>query len=219
MLALDVPLRALGLPAPLQPDDIVADWHCPVCGKHTPRTHRPGRPPVYCSNACRQKAYRYRRDHGIRLLHNDGQPAHRAAGARVTHLTRPSRDPVAGQRASNRKCVSLCGAFVRPAVDFDHLDPRFEFDDARACWRCLELTGAGVPDVPMMYPWEARNRTYVGPPIEPVPARVGYMASLRGKPPKWRRRRRQTATAPPDVAPYPAQDGARVELDDPPGTR
>src|SRR5688572_25139960 len=63
--ALDQPLRLLGVPAPLGPEDVIADWNCPVCGTHTPRTYRPGRPPVYCTNACRQKAYRYRRDHGI----------------------------------------------------------------------------------------------------------------------------------------------------------
>jgi hypothetical protein len=219
MVAFDLPLKALGIPPPLGPDDVVADWNCPVCRKHTPRTHRPGRPPVYCSNRCRQKAYRYRRDHGIRLLHHDGQPAHRAAGASVTHLTRPVGDPVAGRRASNQRCVSLCGAFVRPAADFDHLDPTFEFDDARACWRCLELTGAGIPDVPMIYPWQVRLRGYTGPPVAPVPARVGYMASLRGKPPKWRRRRRKTSAPPTEAAAYGAQDGPPHELEGPPRRR
>src|SRR5687768_11507099 len=41
---------------------IVAEWYCPVCDAPAHRTHQAGRPRVYCTNACRQRAYRWRRD-------------------------------------------------------------------------------------------------------------------------------------------------------------
>jgi hypothetical protein len=127
---------------------IWADWSCPVCGTYTPKTARPGRPNVYCTNACRQKAYRFRRKHGIRLLHGDGQPTERAAGDRVAHLLRPRRDPVSWRRASNREAVSLCGAFVRPGKDRPFLPTEFLFDSAKSCLSCCQLTGAGRPERP-----------------------------------------------------------------------
>lgn len=167
---------------------IIAGWRCPCCGADTPRVQRPGRPRVYCTNACRQKMYRFRRRHGIRLLHGDGQPAHRAAGARVTHLVRPGVDPVGHRRTSQRKVVSLCGAFSRPAADHAHLKPDFRFDDVHACFTCLDLTGAGVPDEPKRYPWQMSQRDDHGPALEPVAVEPGAMHELRrthGRP-AWR---------------------------------
>lgn len=180
------------IPADADGNPILANWSCPVCGKYTPRVHRPGRPCVYCSNACRQKAYRYRRRHGIRLLRGDGQPTERAAGARVTHLMRPDRDPVSRPRRSDRRAVSLCGAFVRPARDHEHLRPHFPFNSAHACFSCLGLTGADDPDPPMIHPWQNFHRAYTGPPVDPYPAPPGYSASLRG-----RARRRSRGRLPP----------------------
>ena len=189
MLLPDLPCDEAGNP-------IWADWSCPVCGTYTPRVARPGRPAIYCSNACRQKAYRFRRRHGIRLLQGDGQPVHRARGARVTHALRPGRDPMSSLRASNRQAVSLCGAFVRPVGDTPNMKPEFHFDDANACFACLELTSAGRPDVAMIYPWQMSRTDYVGPPLEPRPARDGYELSIRGLPRRWRKRRRRTRAAP-----------------------
>lgn len=172
---------------------MIADWHCPCCNAYTPRTQRPGRPKVYCSNACRQKMYRYRRDHGIRLLCGDRQPKLRAHGARVTHLARPATDPVAHRRTSQRRVVSLCGAFARPAADYAHLNPEFWFDEVHACFTCLGLTGADLPAEPKRYPWQLAQRTYDGPPLSPVPARLGEMYELRrthGRAPwRWARYR------------------------------
>ena len=166
---------------PLDPDGdpIIADWCCPCCGAYTPRVQRPGRPRVYCSNACRQKMYRFRCRHGIRLRYGDGQPAHRAAGALVTHLVRPAADPVGHRRTAQRKAVSLCGAFVRPITDQPHVRPEFRFDDVRACFTCLDLTGAGTPEVPKRYPWQLSRRDYDGPPLEPLPVQPGEMHELR----------------------------------------
>ena len=48
------------------PQDVVEPWFCPVCDGPAHRTRRPGRPKLYCSNACRQRAYRWRRDHHAR---------------------------------------------------------------------------------------------------------------------------------------------------------
>lgn len=123
--------------------------------------------------------YRHRRQQGIRLLHRDGQPAHRASGARVTHLLRPARDPVSGRRTSQRRTVSLCGAFVRPIIDHPHVIPDFRYDDVTACFRCLDLTGAGTPDPPRRYPWQLSRHDYTGPPLQPVATAPGEMHELR----------------------------------------
>ena len=167
---------------------VLADWTCPVCGVPAPRTLRPGRPKVYCSNSCRQRAYRYRRGHGIRLLRGDGQPTERATGVRVRHLLRADGDPLRDQRRSDRKSVSLCGAFVRPARDHPDLVTEFAFDDAHACYTCLELTGSERPAPPMIYPWQSSRKSYTGPPVNKSPAPPMYAANIRGVP---RRRRAQ----------------------------
>lgn len=170
---------------------VLADWNCPVCGVPNPRTIRPGRPRVYCSNSCRQRAYRHRRGHGIRLLRGDGQPAERAIGARVRHLLRADGDPLRDQRRSDRKSVSLCGAFVRPAHDHPDLVTEFAFDDAHACYTCLQLTGSERPEPPMIYPWQTSRKSYTGPPVPKIPAPPRYAANIRRVPRKSRRRRRR----------------------------
>ncbi len=170
---------------------VVADWSCPVCNAATPRTRRPGRPRVYCSNSCRQRAYRQRRTGGIRLLRGDGQPTERAAGARVRHLLRVASDPVAGRRASDSRAVSLCGAFVRPARDHPDLVVDFAFDDVAACYTCLELTGSSRPAPPMIYPWQSSRKSYTGPPIDKMPTTSRTAANIRGVPRRRRRRRRR----------------------------
>lgn len=167
-------------------DPILADWYCPVCRAYTPRVRRPGRPAVYCSNACRQKAYRFRCRNGIRLLRGDGQPTERGRGARVVHLLRPSRDPVSATRRTDRQRVSLCGAFVRPAADHPHLRPDFPFDAVDACFSCLDLTGSERADPPLLYAWNAFLRRPTTPVMEPCPAPLGRAAEIRGLP---RRRR------------------------------
>lgn len=184
----------MSLLPPLPCDDhgyyIRAEWTCPVCGAWTPITTRPGRPRVYCTNACRQKAYRRRRAAGVRLVFGDGQPTDRARGRRLNHLLRPRRDPVGEQRTSQRQAVSLCGAFVLPMADLAHMKPDFRFDDANNCFACLDLTGAGRPTDPMVYPWQMSRRDYTGPPLEPRPARPGHALEIRGLLRRWRRRRR-----------------------------
>lgn len=172
---------------------VIADWNCPVCGAYTPRVLTPGRPKVYCSNACRQRAYRYRCDHGIRLLKGDGQPVERSAERRITHAMRPTRDPISRERTSARRAVSLCGVFVRPATDLPWLTSDFRFDNGRNCFRCLELTGAGRPEVPMLYAWQMWRSDYDGPPIPAEPAPAGYELAIRGLPRRWHNRPRPSA--------------------------
>lgn len=173
---------------------LVAEWSCPVCGVPTPRTRRPGRPRVYCTNSCRQRAYRMRRSCGIRLLRGDGQPTERAAGARVRHLLRAGGDPVGNRRTSDRKMVSLCGAFVRPARDHPDLVVDFAFDDVAACYSCLQLTGSARPAPPMIYPWQSSRKSYTGPPVDKIPAPPASAANIRGVP--RRRHRRHTRPSP-----------------------
>jgi len=168
--------------------EVLADWNCPVCGISTPKTRRPGRPSVYCSNACRQRAYRYRMRNGIRLLRGDGRLTARAKGVNVQHLLRPSDDPVAEvRRLHDRKAVSLCGAFVRPAADHPDLVTDFVFDDAAAFYSCLGLTGSPRPDPPMVYSWESGRKSYQHVPIVKRPVTPGYAASIRRAPMPWRR--------------------------------
>jgi predicted nucleic acid-binding Zn ribbon protein len=179
--------------APPQPGDsrflpdgsrIIADWHCPVCGTHTPRTTRPGRPRVYCTNSCRQRAYRFRRARNIRLRRGDGQPTERGRGADVRHILRPPSDPLHDRRTSRRQKVSLCGAFVQPAHDHPDLRTAFVVDEPDACYRCLLLTGTPRPDPPMIHPWQHSRKSYAGPPLESVPAPPEMATRLRGRGPR-----------------------------------
>src|SRR5690606_14066107 len=50
----------------LIPGEIVDERPCPMCGTTVQQIHRPGRARIYCTNSCRQRAYRWRRAHGVR---------------------------------------------------------------------------------------------------------------------------------------------------------
>ena len=65
--------------------DVVAEWACPVCGISCNRTYHSGRARVYCTNACRQRAYRLRRRAivGGRPCRHRSRPRH--------HTRRPAR--------------------------------------------------------------------------------------------------------------------------------
>ena len=113
--------------APLSADpwptsaDVVEPWWCPVCNGPAHRTRRPGRPKLYCSNACRQRAYRWRRDHQARTV---ARPGHPAAGARAPfgrwHALRTGRDFVAELSDRRHRQPTVCGAFARPARLLPH---------------------------------------------------------------------------------------------------
>ncbi len=142
--------------APLRPSDApagvpwsgVGSWRCPVCDRHVPRRPGPGRQRVYCSNGCRQFAYRWRRDH--LGADQDERPVERASTRSLHHAVRRSDDPV-GDRLRGDRRVTVCGAFARRASDTPaapgHVRLRPVSDrpgPRRVCERCVHL--AQLPD-------------------------------------------------------------------------
>lgn len=147
---------------------VVEEWWCPVCGGAAHRTYRPGRPKVYCSNACRQRAYRQRRRDCTRTI---ARPHARAAGALVIwgkwHALRAPHDLVAGRRDRRGREVTVCGAFGRPATSLG-TRTHYEFVDqlGKGCQSCTQLVAptldanapfgddlAGAPE-----PWREHRR-------------------------------------------------------------
>src|SRR5215218_7103094 len=94
----------------------VEEWWCPVCSAPVHRVaHMPGRPRIYCTNTCRQRAYRWRRDHHARLAATPEHPAERASVGVRGHALRSSRDFVSQYSDSRGREVTVCGAMGRPA--------------------------------------------------------------------------------------------------------
>lgn len=139
--------------------DRTTDWACPVCDVHVPHVRRAGRQRVYCTNACKQRAYRRRRSNRRSwpfAERRDPRPTRAATRDRV-HAIREHRDPSSGRRTSTQMGVTACGAFARMSIDdptrFGHL--RFVGANGRhggrTCRRCEVLTGAG--DGAALLPW------------------------------------------------------------------
>ena len=126
-----------------------AIWTCPVCNAPVPRLRRAGRHRVYCTNACRQRAYRLRcqsRQQHPLSSHRDPRPARATTRDRI-HAIREYPDVSSGRRDSIGRGVTACGAFGRMSIDtpsrFGHL--RFAstegLPNASLCRRCEELSG------------------------------------------------------------------------------
>jgi len=121
---------------------VVELWWCPVCGGAAHRTDRPGRPKLYCSNACRQRAYRWRRDHHARLIAPRGHPAAGArAGTGRYHALRNPRDFVAHHHDQRRREPTVCGVLARPLRHQRAIRSHTDFNAVsnNACQRCTEL--------------------------------------------------------------------------------
>lgn len=103
------------LPPPVGP----AAWTCPVCAAPVVHPRRPGRARVYCTNSCKQRAYRWRRHRRSRLHVPD--PPERARTRDKTHALRSDHDlvsPLALQTPGwPRRRVTACGAFAIAARD------------------------------------------------------------------------------------------------------
>lgn len=124
----------------LDPGRIVSLWWCPVCGAAAHRTARPGRPRVYCTNACRQRAYRVRRQARATLpVRTRPQSLVRARSRGRSHALRPPDVFPAGPPDGSGRELSLCGAFVRrdtvPPWVHDHFVPEVPW----ACGSCVVL--------------------------------------------------------------------------------
>lgn len=96
---------------------VVDRWDCPSCDRTIDVIYRPGRPRLYCSQACRQRAYRWRRRH---RAHTVGTRDVRPEGARARsydrgiHALRTSRDPLSRRRDRRDREVTVCGLLARP---------------------------------------------------------------------------------------------------------
>ena len=90
-------------------------WRCPVCSVSVARPHRAGRTRVYCTNACRQRAYRWRCAHRSELV--TPLPPQRAQTSHRSHAVRSDADFVGRPLAPDGRRVAICGTFARVARD------------------------------------------------------------------------------------------------------
>ena len=115
-------LRPTANPVYLRADNGVTsspNGHVPSAGPRATGRTTPGRARVYCTNACRQRAYRWRRQ---AIVPSDGGASATAAPVRARtrdglHALRSDGDLVAGRRDSTGRQVTACGAFARSARD------------------------------------------------------------------------------------------------------
>jgi len=127
---------------------VTALWHCPVCDTTVHRSKRSGRHRVYCTNSCKQKAYRYRRVQKRSVTmqdHREPRPD-RAATYDRAHAIRPFHDLSSRRRDSIGRGVTACGAFARMSIDTPDRFAHCRFVAAEpikptTCRRCAELTG------------------------------------------------------------------------------
>lgn len=149
--------------------DVIDRRRCPTCDAVVIQRYRPGRARVYCTHACRQRAYRWRRRNGIRTCVERTGPATRGHAFARSHALRDPRDRAATTLVDHRgRRLTVCGTFVRPAdlVRYTHVDflPRQPW----SCDVCSDLIGAPdepeIPDPPpFRMPTDALRRP-TGPP-------------------------------------------------------
>jgi hypothetical protein len=125
------------------PGAVIEQWWCPVCGAAAHRVYRPGRPNIYCSNACRQRAYRYRKANRLRTTATPQAPCESAftfgASPGRRHALRHRHDFMANLSDGRRRRVTVCGALARPTryASMRHFD--FLIDSANSCRSCIAL--------------------------------------------------------------------------------
>jgi hypothetical protein len=132
-------------------------WVCPVCSVLVEHTGRPGRRRVYCTNACRQRAYRRRRREQVITTHTNARPAERAVGRTgVLHALRTERD--ASSRPSYglwREELSVCGVLARPGRTYKQPGHYRFVTGSWSCATCESLTFA-EPTPPFVWPLPPR---------------------------------------------------------------
>jgi hypothetical protein len=148
--------------------DVVGEHVCPMCATTVPEIYRPGRGRVYCTNACRQRAYRWRRSHGIRRFVERDGAAERCVNDR-RHALRDPRDPVADLRDHRYRETTVCGVFARPVRGSRATHDRFVPEHPWSCRSCTSLIsagppGTGIPDIVRPYAagmqtWTDRGRS------------------------------------------------------------
>lgn len=90
-------------------------WRCPVCSVSVARPLRPGRRRVYCSNSCKQRAYRWRCEHRAELT--TPRPPIRAQTYDKTHAMRSDNDFVGHRTEPSGRRVTVCGTFAHSSAD------------------------------------------------------------------------------------------------------
>lgn len=141
----------IAVPETASPPPLVDGGHavrpCSWCAADVPQVRRPGRPRLYCRQACRQRAYEHR--HGLchqrterELPGQDGVTRPPFAGSRSgyerggsiariggrLHALRPSVRPDGGRRET------LCGLLVPP-----NPGRWFQEYDRHACLSCVSI--------------------------------------------------------------------------------
>jgi hypothetical protein len=118
---------------------------------------------VYCTNACRQRAYRHRRREQIITIHTNDHPAERAMGrSGVRHALRSDRDPAS--RPSYGPLLeelTVCGVLARPARTYGRVTHHRFVPGVWSCETCESLTFAEPPP-PFAWP--------IPPPVWRPPA-------------------------------------------------
>lgn len=152
-------------------------WQCPVCGVDVPHVYGPGRKRVYCTAACKQRAYRWRCRNGVRLLAAPWRPAERS-GFAPAHAVRPSAD-VVGERVDERgRQVAICGAFARRNAPSMSSHTEFVPGGTQSCKSCTRLIGAD-PSWAVDYPpgsVQYVNGRWDWRPNPPERRRAAYLA-------------------------------------------
>ena len=157
------PLFPGGIVAASTPLGTVTDhWPCPSCDRVVEIVHRPGRPRLYCSHACRQRAYRWRHRHRAHTVATPERPAEAARArsfVRGGHALRSSADPLARRRDRCGREVTVCGLLASPMNHVRARGDRAPFLQAgsTSCRVCAALvqprpTGLVPPDA-MPPPW------------------------------------------------------------------
>lgn len=174
---------------------VVAEWQCPSCDRTVDVVHRPGRPRLYCSHACRQRAYRWRRQHAAHTVTAPGErwPGASIAVRGLSHALRTERDPMWRRRDRRGREVTVCGVLARGSRGPRSSRPPYAGyrpDSHRACRTCAALTvprplglvppGAWTPRPDPLTPLDPPDEIFVL-----LTARLG--ARYRPGPAPWRR--------------------------------
>lgn len=141
--------------------DVVAEHDCPACGAVVEQIYRPGRHRVYCTNACRQRAYRWRRTHGVRMCVERTGPAESLYNRRW-HARRLDADPASSVRDRRERELTACGTFAMPLRNRRRTHHQFVPESPNSCESCIGLVGvgpygSGIPDVVRKF-WPSTDR-------------------------------------------------------------
>ena len=132
-------------------------WRCPVCTITVPHPRRPGRARVYCTNSCKQRAYRWRRRHRHEI--SSPMPPERAHTYDRTHAVRSDDDFTSQQRTRCRfgqpRRLTACGTFAAAANEATRQMAHTKFYASAAdhdahlagdttCRSCVALLGVPV---------------------------------------------------------------------------